>query len=730
MRRLSHWNTAASALFSAWLLLVSFGTEGRASDNLLGSVPVGTEDADFFERRIRPLLMKECLQCHGEEKQEGGLRLDSRLSIIEGGSSGPAVDLVQVAESLLLKVVSGRHLEITMPPKKRLRPEERSYLRRWIEMGVPWSETKGTEEGLVGEADARDFWSFKAPERHARPTVSLKNWPVQPIDFFVVAEMEKRNMEPAPRATPAQWIRRLAFDLTGLPPDQDLLEKIQESDDLLTRIEVVNQLINSPRYGERLASLWLTLVRYAEDQGHLVDNDESPFYPNAFHYRQWVIDAFNRDLSYDDFIRYQLAADKMEPADGPNQAALGYMGLGHKYYLRKELAVQADEWEERVDTVSRSLLGLTVACARCHDHKYDPISTRDYYALAGVFASTRLFNRPEMTLIRNPKNNLVIEVIPEPETLHLIEDHEVRDLPVYIRGDIERPGAIVPRGFLSILSSKPEGRREFKEGSGRLELANAIVQRDNPLAARVLVNRIWGLFFGRPMVSTPSNFGTLGTKPSHPALLDDLAVRFMDNGWSVKTLVRELVLSATYAQASVNPQVPPADDPENRWLSRMPRRRLTVEMWRDAVLTATEELVHEGGRSGEVDDPDFLRRAVFGKVSRLKLNPFLAQFDYPDANVHSAKRLVTTTPLQKLFMLNSPWINRRASTFADQRLQETSEDLERQISETYQRLFGRLPSNRELALGLVFFEGNQAREEQWQKYAQVLLTCNEMLYLD
>jgi hypothetical protein len=478
-----------------------------------------------------------------------------------------------------------------------------------------------------------------------------------------------------------------------------------------------------------MASLWLTVARYGEDQAHLVDSDEQHFYPNAYHYRQWVIDAFNRDLPYDDFVRYQLAADLMEGDASPNLAALGYLGLGPKYYQRTILQVKADEWEERVDMVSRSLLGLTVACARCHDHKYDPITARDYHALAGVFASLKLINRPEMELVRHEKSGNVIEVIPPPETLHLVEEGEVQDLPIFIRGDVENKGEIVPRGFLQILA---EGLpQEFKHGSGRLELAEAIVSTQNPLTARVIVNRIWGTFFGRPLVATASNFGALGARPESPELLDDLAARFMENGWSMKGLIREIVLSATYRQGSVNPVVSMHDDPENVHLSRKSRRRMTAEMWRDAMLVASEGLEIKGGASGEVDDPSFLRRTVFGKISRLSLNPYLAQFDYPDANVHSAKRLVTTTPTQKLFFLNGSLIDSRAAALAEQLMSRSENGSRAQVLNLYERLFSRPATETEIELALAFLgnDGNPSKDD-WHKYVQVLLTSNEMLYLD
>lgn len=701
---------------------------------LLGqNIDAAKPGAEFFERRIRPLIVAECVSCHGSEKQKGGLRLDSPKALKRGGDSGAVVDLENPELSLLLKAIRRSDPDFQMPPKKALSKEQVSLLEHWIAIGVPWPES---DKGLVGGrnwGDARKFWSFQSPELHPIPDTARPEWARKKIDHFVLSRLEEKGWKPAPTAERRRWARRLSFDLTGLPPDPELVNRFAQDVRPNAHEELVEALLESPRFGERMASLWLTMARYGEDQAHKVDFDESPFYPNAYHYRQWVIDAFNQDMRYDDFVRYQLAADSLEGSKGPNLAALGYLGLGHKYYKRDLPQVQADEWEERVDMVSRSLLGLTVACARCHDHKYDPITVEDYYALAGVFASVEYVNQPKMTLVKNEKDQ-VIDVIPEPDTLHLIEDRNVRDLPVHIRGDAESPGEIVPRRFLRVLcDSEPA---PFTNGSGRLELAEAIVSSENPLTARVFVNRVWGLFFGRSFVSTASNFGALGNRPSHPELLDDLAVRFVEWDWSVKSLVREIVLSATYRQDSINPEINAEEDPENIYLSRKARCRLSAEMWRDALLSVTGGLVLKGGPSGEVDQPEFMRRTVFGKVSRLELNPYLAQFDYPDANVHSAGRQVTTTPTQKLFMLNSQLIDTRAEALARELAAgntDGSYEFEAEaVNGLYQRVYSRPPTSGEIDLARAFLGANDAAptKEDWQKYVQVLLTSNEMMYID
>jgi hypothetical protein len=490
---------------------------------------------------------------------------------------------------------------------------------------------------------------------------------------------------------------------------------------------LVDRLLASPRFGERMASLWLPLARYAEDQAHQVGSDTKFFYPNAYRYRAWVIDALNRDLPYDRFVKLQLAADRLPDTNRADMAALGFLGLGPKYYNRGRLDVMADEWEDRVDTVSRALLGLTVACARCHDHKFDPITMRDYYALAGVFASTSMVNKTAdgQPMKDGPKGTPV-----DPAILHMVEDAKPQDLKVFLRGNVENKGPVVERRFLEVLNRGDA--TAFSDGSGRRELAERIASADNPLTARVFVNRVWALLFGRPLVSTPSNFGHSGAVPSHPELLDDLARRFMENGWSIKSLVREIALSATYRQASECDAATRAADPANRLLSRMNRRRLTFEQWRDSVLCESGELLESpGAKSVNIDDPRQASRTVYAFISRLKLADQLLRFDYPDANVHNEQRSITTTPRQKLFMLNSPFMLRNASALAA-RLQGGGEDDATRVTNAYRLLYSREPSDDERALPAEFLQRppSEAGATRWEQYAQMLLVSNEMLFVD
>lgn len=585
---------------------------------------------------------------------------------------------------------------------------------------------KRTGTGEVGSSDGRrDFWSFQPPVAQPRPRVRNPGWSREPMDDFILARLEAAGLEPSPEADRLTLIRRVTYDLTGLPPTPDEVESFERDTGSDAYSRLVDRLLASPRLGERLASLWLPLARYAEDQAHQVGDDTTMAYPNAYRYRDWVIQAFNRDLPYDQFVRLQLAADRMEEGKG-ELAALGFLGLGPKYYDRERLEVQADEWEDRVDTVTRTVLGLTVACARCHDHKFDPIPTQDYYALAGVFASTRMVNRAGDGSVVPGK--VKAEQMP-PDALHMVEDGTPQDLNIFVRGRVSSKGPIAERRFLSVLSEGDSDR--FRDGSGRRELADRLVSRDNPLAARVMVNRLWGSFFGKPLVSTPSDFGHSGMRPTHAALLDDLAVRFMNGGWSIHGLVREFVRSATYRQASRARPEAMALDAANTTLWRMNRRRLTVEQWRDAVLYVTGDLAWEGGKSMELDDPLNRRRTVHSRISRLKLNDVLMQFDYPDANVHAERRSVTTTSTQKLFLLNGRFVLDRAAAFSA-RLRAARPDSDQdRIEAAYRWTTGRLPDAVERELGEAFLrEPDAPGMSRWEQYAQVLLVSNEMLYVD
>lgn len=687
-------------------------------------------DLDFFERKVRPVLIEHCYKCHSNQakKVRGGLRLDSGEALRKGGDSGPVLVPGNPGPSLLIKAL--RYDEHQMPPDRKLPDHIIADFEEWVRRGAPDPRATAVGQPAPKTIDieaSKQFWSFQPPRRFPLPALRQVTWARQPLDNFVLAKLEQAGLTPGPAAGALTWLRRVSFDLIGLPPQPEEIEAFLRDSSPSARARVVDRLLASPHFGERWARPWLDLARFAEDQAHIVGDDRSLCYPNAYLYRDWVIRAFNADMPYDRFVTLQLAADLVEPSNAASHAALGFLGLGPKYYDRGNPAVMAEEWEDRIDVVSRGLLALTAACARCHDHKFDPIPTSDYYALAGIFAGTEMFNRLLHPKAKPPDKKAKNQG-PQ-DTVHIVRDGSARDLNIFIRGDHANKGPVERRHFLRVLckGSPPL----FTQGSGRRELAEAIASRDNPLTARVFVNRVWGQCFGRPLVGTPSNFGALGERPTHPELLDDLAVRFMDSGWSLKALLREITLSATYAQSSCCNAETLTADPDNRVLARMARRRLSIEAWRDAIVMATGRLEETvGGRSIDPQNPSQRRRTVYSAVSRLDLDRMLALFDFPDPNGHAGRRFETTTPLQKLFVLNSPWMAAMAEALSERLARECPDSAEadsQRIERAYVLLYGRAPSSREARLGVDFLTRGPGR---WKHYAQVLLASNEMLTID
>jgi cytochrome c553 len=704
------------------------------------------EDVEFFENSVRPLFVTKCIDCHGPDKQEGKLRLDSREAVLAGGENGPAIVPGDPEHSLLIAAVHYKDDRAQMPPKGKLDDDKLAALTRWVKLNAPWPTRNATLKPILAipefkiTPESRDFWSLKRVVEPPLPVVQRTDWPQSAVDAFVLSKLESQEFSPSPPADKRTLLRRVTFDLTGLPPTVAEVEPFLADESPEAFTHVVDRLLDSPQYGERMARLWLDVARYGEDQAHTF---EARRYPQGFRYRDWVVAAFNRDLPYDDFIREQIAADLY---DGPDQterlAALGYFACGPVYYGDRK---GMDQIADRIDALTRGFLGFTVACARCHDHKYDPISTVDYYSLAGVFASTEYV---ELPLVPQAEIDEIEKSLTEKEKgdkkrakkypfLHTLKEaKEPRNLQVHVRGNEETLGPEAPRRFVEVLCT-PEPA-PFTAGSGRKELAEAIASPSNPLTARVLVNRIWQQHFGKGLVRTPSNFGILGERPTHPELLDYLAAKFVASGWSIKALHREIVLSATYQQASQST----SNDPENRLLAHYPRRRLEAEMWRDAMLAASGRLDGTlGGPSSELAKDDNRRRTLYGFVSRHELDPFLRLFDFPDPNITSDMRPVTTVPLQQLFVLNSEFMIASARALAD-RVQDASADDEQRIRFAYELLYSRPPTDAEIAVGKEYLaaddesSGNEPAEAQpaklsrWQRYAHALLAANEFLYVD
>ncbi len=774
------------------LLLVSF----LWLPHVFADAP-SAEDVQHFERRIRPLLSRRCFSCHSQRAKtiHGGLRLDRADDLRRGGDSGAAVVPGKPEESLLVKAI-GYEEDIQMPPDGKLPEAEIAELVAWIASGAFFPTAGDQPSRADGEIDfkaGRNFWSFQRVRPQPLPQLANQSWPQQRMDAFVLAGLERAGLTPSPQADRTTLIRRVYFDLIGLPPQPAQVREFVNDPSPLAFENLVDRLLSSPQYGEKWARMWLDMARYTDRTASWLYKNGQPHL-----YRDWVGQAMNDDLPYDQFVHRQLATDMM-PGTGPEDLpALGFIGLSPAYWKELKLpceiikVIVADEWEERVDAVSRTFLGLTVACARCHDHKFDPISSEDYYALAGVFASCRLQERPvideklyqpvqeakqeiekleaEIKELKKtkPKDGeaapqakidaltaKILELKGTPhfdaplasavvdESLYVVRAGKLpengtrldyrpgpKDLPLFVRGNPNRPGPIVRRRFLKVLSDDPQ---PFQSGSGRLELARSITGDAAPLAARVIVNRIWLAHFGRGIVTTPSNFGRQGSRPTHPELLDDLAARFIAGGWSIKKLHREILLSATWQQASAVDETKAAIDPNNVRLWRMNRRRLEFESWRDAMLAVTGELdASIGGSSLELDSPTNLRRTVYATVHRRDMSTTLQIHDFPDPTSHSPHRSNTTTPLQGLYALNGPLLAARSAALVKQLSNDESADDETKIQRAYWRLFSRAPTQQEISIGTKFLNDVSGTEKvaAWKQYAHALLASNEFLFLD
>jgi cytochrome c553 len=703
------------------------------------------ERVEFFEKSVRPILAANCYECHGPDKQKAGLRLDSRATMLSGGGSGPAMMPGNAKESLLVKAI---HYNDTpkMPPKGKLSDAEIVTLSEWIRQGAPWPDTgiavrPAAESGFVIRPEDREFWSFKPLGTPAVPVVENKAWPRNAVDNFILAALEAKGLKPAAAASKRMLIRRVTFDLIGLPPTPAEIDAFLADESPEAFAKVIDRLLDSPHYGERWARHWLDVARYGEDQAHAF---QARKYPEGYRYRDWLVKAFNDDMPFDRFIIEQLAADL---SDGPqrleNVPALGFFACGPVYYGD---AKKLDQYEDRIDTMMRGLQGLTVACARCHDHKFDPIPTRDYYSLASVFASTDYVEislqpgKEGQPVPPPPKDDKEPKKKPPDKGpfIHAIKDVVPVTLKVHIRGSASTLGEDAPRRFLAILGHEGKEVKPFPAtGSGRLELARTIASKDNPLTARVFVNRVWQQHFGSGLVRTPSNFGARGERPTNPELLDYLARRFIDSGWSVKELHRDIVLSAAYQMDSTFDERSYGADPENKLLWRVNRKRLEVEAWRDAMLAVAGTLDHKlGGPSLDLNSPDNRRRTLYGAISRNELNSLLRLFDFPDPNITAEKRTVTTVPLQQLFVLNSEFMVRNAKALAERLTKKAELSDAGRIREAFVLVYGRRATDREITLGLAFLKSplppdpREANLTRWEQYAQVLLAANEFLFVD
>ncbi len=664
------------------------------------------EAVAFFESRIRPVLVENCYECHSSQtaSPKGALRLDTAQGWRNGGDSGPAIEPGNAAESLLVSAL--RYESYEMPPKGKLPDEVIADFEQWIAAGAVdprEGPAEGTADGEHVAIDPRDHWAFRGPNKGEPPAGGEAKAQAE-IDRFVGARLRDVGLATSPAADARTLLRRLSYDLVGLPPTADELDAFvadAAAHGDAAYEQAVNRLLESPRFGERWGRYWLDVARYADTKGYLFEEDRN--YPTAYKYRDWVIGALNADMPYDRFVVAQLAADKLD--DPLTTPAMGFLTLGRRFLNNPH-----DINDDRIDLITRGLMGLTTSCARCHDHKFDPIPTADYYALYGVLASSTETPRED-----GPSMLVDAETPVEPV--------------VFLRGNPGARGPQVSRHFLSCLV---EGQPQpFKTGSGRLELAQAIASRDNPLTARVWVNRVWAHLFGRGLVSTPSDFGTRGDPPTHPELLDWLAVTFMEDGWSTKQFLRRIVLSATYRQSSAANDPGLAADPENLRLWRMNRRRLDLEAFRDSLFAAAGRLdLTMGGPSVQLTEAPFpARRAVYGFIERQNLPAFFRTFDFANPNVHAAGRPETASPQQALFLFNSPLVSEQAQALAARSAGDGA-DLQR-LERMYRYALGRGPTLEEAAEVHEYLAANDdSQSDRWEELAQVLLMSNEFMFVD
>jgi mono/diheme cytochrome c family protein len=732
---------------------------------------------ELFETKVRPLLVENCVGCHGPKKQQGGLRLDSKTAFLKGGDNGAVVDAAKPEESTLLTAVRYDG-DLKMPPKGALPKPAVDTLTEWIKAGAPWPDDVAPPLKAASPAEMRgSHWAFRPVQKPSEPAVKDAAWGANPLDRFILAGLEAKGLHPTRPADARTLIRRVTYDLIGLPPTPEEVEAFvnDHAPDAYGRL--VDRLLARPEYGERWARHWLDVARYADTKGYVFNEERR--YPYAYTYRDYVIQSFNEDKPYDRFVVEQLAADRLpQPPDAPALAALGYLTLGRRF-----LNNQQDIIDDRIDVTMRGLQGMTVACARCHDHKFDPIPTKDYYSLYGVFASSH--EPAELPLVGKPKpspeltafqaelkkrtdavdkyktehkkeldaNNrkfhdelvalqkqvehwnatgagappraMVLNDLPNPVTPHVLK-----------RGTPGLVGDQVPRQFLEVLA--PVERKPFTNGSGRLDLAQAIASKDNPLTARVFVNRVWGWHFGQGLVRTPSDFGTRGERPTHPELLDWLAADFMENGWSIKKLHRLIVTSATYREASDEEGPTAAADPENRLLGRRNRRRLEFEALHDGLLAAAGrlDLTHGGPAVDLTTAPFTRRRAVYGFVDRQNLPGLFRTFDFASPDASTPQRFTTTVPQQALFLMNSPFVLEQARHFVARPDVATLPREEDRIDRLHRLAYGRPAEADEVQLGLKFLHAAQAagpantKLTPWEQYGQVLLLANEFAFVD
>lgn len=712
------------------------------------SVVLADTTDEFFESRIRPVLFDACLKCHGGEKTSSGLRVDSRELLIKGGDRGPAIVPGDSEQSLLIQSITNAHPDLSMPPNRQLSNEVTRDFVQWIDRGAVWPETVGQAVPVGGR-----HWAFE-PILPVRVPDSADPEITHPIDRFLAVQREELGLRAVVGADRRSLIRRASYDLVGLPPTWERVKRFMQDDRGDAYDELLDELLASPQYGERWGRHWLDLARYADTAG---ENSDYPI-PQAHLYRDYVIDAFNADKPYDDFIREQIAGDIIGRNGNPEAYSQRVIATGFiaqsKRFGTGDLEDMHLIIEDTLDTMGKVVLGLGLRCARCHDHKYDPTTMQDYYALYGIFQSTSYpfpggesvkeqrylvstihpdelesadaaYFAEHAAEIDRLKQRIESEEDPESSqaalkaietnapSLHstlayAIQEGKPGDASLQKGGNPHHKGEIVKRRFPTFLS--PDSEPNISEqGSGRLQLAEWLTNPDNPLTARVMANRIWQFHFGKPIVPTPSNFGLQGTPPTHPELLDWLAYQFVRSGWSIKAMHRLIMTSQAYQLASLSDPHNETVDSGNDYYWRFDRRRLDAESIRDSMLLISGNLNLERPVGHPFPSKDkwnwtahrqfkavypSQHRTVYLMVQRLHPHPFLSIFNGPDTSASTAVRDTSIVPLQALFMANSEWVETQANGLAKFLLAENQE-MQTRIETAFQRVLLRSPNEYE-----------------------------------
>jgi hypothetical protein len=732
------------------------------------------DQAQFFESKIRPILVENCHRCHGEKKQNGQLRLDTAAGLFAGGESGPAIVPNQPEKSLLIEAINYSSLE--MPPDGRLKPEQVKLLTEWVAMGAPWPGSGDVallpRKGSLVVTDVdRQHWSFR-PVASLLPSRKASEFVYNAIDAFILDRLAENQLRPSPPAEKRHLLRRVTFDLTGLPPTAEEIDAFAGDSRPDAYERAVDRLLAAPQYGERWARHWLDVVRFAQSNGYERDSEKLL----AWRYRDYVIRALNQDKPYDQFLIEQLAGDELEPVTDDSLSATGYYRLGVWDDEPDDgKQAKADEFDDIVSTTASAMLGLTLGCARCHDHKFDPLGQEDYYSFTAFFQNIHLYGKvADVVGGGQPVDKEgIFRQLPSGggETLCVRErEGSPPQSFVFIRGNAHTPGKEVQPRFIEVLAPSAESLRpKLAESASpttrgrRLALAQWIASKDNPLTARVAVNRLWQHHFGRGIVATPSDFGRTGMKPTHPDLLDYLASELIDGGWELKRMQRRIVSSGTYRQASgisdfrfqisdLKTGSAQSIDPDNTLLWRQNLRRLEAEAIRDAVLAASGELnLQMGGRgvfptlppevlakqsrpgNGWDKSPaaEQARRSVYIFVKRTLGVPLLESFDAASPDTPIAQRSITTVAPQALILLNSDFLQQQAAAMAKRVEVAAGGDAGAQITAAYQFALGRVPMERETGVALAFLQRWNGKDGQaLDELCKLVLNLNEFVYVD